>query len=156
MDGHNFEKLKKHILDLSSAKEFATACKEWELDSVELSEEWDNCPCGQDIKEHCYIKNIINGNTTYVGNKCIKRFMDRNEDNLFEGLRRIKTDEKANANQAVIDYAFQRGFIHDDKEHKFLVETKNKRKLSEPQLRWKIKINRRILNKTVVHKRTIR
>ncbi|MGC0798982.1 hypothetical protein WKH50_03430 [Pantoea agglomerans] len=156
MEGHHFERLKEHILSLSVSDSFAVACNEWELDTIELSEEWDNCPCGQDIKEHCYIRNKINNNTTYVGNQCIKRFMNKNEDSLFDGLKRIKDDLKANANQAVIDYAYKKGFIYDEKEYNFLVSTKNKRKLTPGQIGWKEKVNRRILNGTVVKRRTIR
>ena len=72
---HNFERLKAHILPLSNANDFDVARKEWLLIGVEVSEEWDNCPCGQDIKEHCYIENSLNGKTTYVGNVCINRFI---------------------------------------------------------------------------------
>lgn len=52
---HNFERLKSHILPLSRAASFDAARGEWELVGVELSEEFDSCPCGKDIKEHCYI-----------------------------------------------------------------------------------------------------
>ncbi|GAA0517531.1 hypothetical protein GCM10009414_28930 [Tatumella terrea] len=156
MDGFRFENLKSHILNLSESEDFSVACSEWILDSIELSEEWDNCPCGQDIKEHCYIKNKLNNKTTYVGNKCIKRFMQKDEDNLFSGMRRIKENPRANASQAVIDYAQRKGYLHDEKEYNFLVQTKNKRKLSELQLRWKEKINNRILSGIVVKKRTVR
>ena len=48
------------------------------LEDVEVSEEFDNCPCGQEIKEHCYIRNLLNGNKTYVGNVCINRFIGIN------------------------------------------------------------------------------
>ncbi|MCF6321205.1 MAG: hypothetical protein L3J32_05480, partial [Rhizobiaceae bacterium] len=59
MEGHNFERLKAHILPLSVSRDFNIARTEWDLIGVEVSDEFDNCPCGQDIKEHCYIKNVL-------------------------------------------------------------------------------------------------
>jgi len=56
---------------------------------------------------------------------------------------------------AVISYAEERGYLFD-KEPAFLRSTVKKRDLSESQLAWKEKINRRILNQTVVRRRTIR
>ena len=117
---HNFERLKAHILPLSKAKDFETARTEWKLVAVEISDEFDNCPCGQEIKEHCYIENAGTGNQTYVGNVCINRFIGIDTGNLFDGLRRIAEDDTANANEDVIEYANERGFLFD-KEYDFLV-----------------------------------
>lgn len=61
MDSHNFERLKAHILPLSLSQDFDVARREWGLVAVEISDEWDHCPCGQDIKEHCYIRNRMTG-----------------------------------------------------------------------------------------------
>ncbi len=63
MASHNFERLKAHILPLSMANDFESARQEWRLEAIEISEEWDHCPCGQEIKEHCYIRNGLNGNS---------------------------------------------------------------------------------------------
>lgn len=62
--GHNFEMLRAHILPLSVSQVFEIARQEWSLEAVEISDEWDNCPCGQDIKEHCYIHNRLTGRKT--------------------------------------------------------------------------------------------
>jgi hypothetical protein len=150
--GHNLERLKAHILPLSESKDFNTARQEWMLTGVELHEEWDNCPCGQDIKELCHIKNQINGNKAYVGNVCINRFIGIQTGNLFDGLKRIAQNPKANVNQDLIMYAFKLGYLYDENELKFLMETRNMRNLSPAQISWKEKINRRILNHTVVKK----
>lgn len=150
---HNFERLKAHILPLSVSKDFYTARIEWQLIGIEVSEEFDNCPCGQEIKEHCYIRNQKNGNTTYVGNVCINRFIGIQTGNLFAGLKRIAADSKANANEDLIHHAHKLGYIYES-EYKFLMETRFKRKLSEKQMIWKQKINRRITNKTVVRRRS--
>jgi hypothetical protein len=150
---HNFERLKAHILPLSVAQEFHAAKREWTLIGVEVSEEFDHCPCGQQIKEHCYLRNQINGNTTYVGNVCVNNFVGIKTGNLFSGLKRIAADNQANANEDLIEHAYRFGYIFE-KEYKFLMETRLKRKLSPAQASWKQKINRRILNKTVVQRRS--
>jgi hypothetical protein len=64
---HNFEQLKAHILPLSEASTFEAARQEWVLDYVEVSDDFDSCPCGHDIREHCYIRNVRTSNQTYVG-----------------------------------------------------------------------------------------
>lgn len=150
---HNFERLKAHILPLSVSQNFHIARTEWVLIGIEVSEEFDNCPCGQEIKEHCYIRNTKNGNTTYVGNVCIDRFIGIETGNLFSGLKRIAANANANANEDLIEHAYKFGYIYES-EYKFLMETRFKRKLSEKQMAWKQKINRRITNKTVVQRRS--
>ena len=152
---HNFERLKAHILPLSQAATFEAARSEWVLDSIEVSDEFDLCPCGQDIKEHCYLRNTVTGHQTYVGNVCVNRFIGIDTGTLFDGLRRIKENLAANPNLAVIAYAESKGFLFD-KEPQFLRSTVRKRILSSAQKAWKEKINRRILNGTVVKRRTTR
>ncbi|MEB2513802.1 hypothetical protein SB379_28825 [Burkholderia multivorans] len=152
---HNFERLREHILPLSKSKNFEAARAEWILEFVEVSDEFDSCPCGQDIKEHCYILNKVTDHRTYVGNVCVNRFIGIDTGSLFDGLRRIRENPAANPNLAVIAYAEARGFLFD-KEPDFLRATVRKRVLSSAQKAWKEKINRRILQGTVVRRRTIR
>lgn len=156
MESHNFERLKAHILPLSVSQVFDVARTEWLLEAIEISDEFDNCPCGQEIKEHCYIRNRLNGYATYVGNVCINRFIQIDTGNLFEGLRRIAADIRANANHDLIEHAWRNGYLFGEKEYTFLKQTMLKRKLSQPQMAWKEKINRRILAKTKVRQRTQR
>ncbi len=156
MDGHNFEHLKAHILPLSVSQVFDVARTEWDLIAVEISEEFDNCPCGQDIKEHCYIRNRLNGNATYVGNVCINRFIQIDTGNLFDGLKRIAADNGANANHDLIEHAYRMGYLFGEKEYTFLKQTARKRNLSAAQIAWKQKINRRIIAQTIVRQRTQR
>ena len=156
MEGHNFERLKAHILGLSVASDFEQARSEWELDAVEVSEEFDQCPCGKEIKEHCYILNSRNGNKTYVGNVCINRFLRIDTGNLFDGLKRITLNPSANANADLIEYAWEKGFLWGENEYSFLKRTMKKRNLSPDQISWKRKINSRILKGTVVRRRTVR
>lgn len=156
MEGHNFERLKAHILSLSVSQRFDVARTEWSLIAVELSEEFDECPCGQEIKEHCYIRNRLNGNESYVGNVCINRFLQVDTGNLFDGLKRIAKDLAANANNDLIEHAYRMGYLYGEKEYTFLKQTMRKRNLSAAQIAWKVKINRRIVSQTVVRKRTTR
>lgn len=150
---HNFERLKAHILPLSRAQHFDAARGEWELVGVELSEEWDSCPCGKEIKEHCYIQNKLTLHRTHVGNVCINRFMGIETGNLFEGLKRISDNPRANANLDVIEHAQKLGYLFPN-EYAFLMQTRLKRKLSPAQIAWKEKINRRITSQTVVRRRS--
>ena len=149
---HNFERLKAHILPLSKSHAFETARHEWKLVGVEISEEFDNCPCGKEIKEHCYIENTSTGHKTYVGNVCINRFIGIDTGNLFNGIKRIAKDPTANANADLIDHAYKLGYIYET-EYAFLMQTRLKRILSVKQIAWKEKINRRIINQTVVQRR---
>ena len=153
MESHNLERLKAHILPLSVSQVFESARSEWDLIFVELSEEPDHCPCGQQILEHCYIRNRLTGQETYVGNVCINRFLKIETGSLFDGLKRIRDDLGANANEAVIEYAQRNGYLFPNEYH-FLHDTKRKRKPSGSQLSWKKKINSRILSKTVVRRRS--
>jgi hypothetical protein len=152
---HHFEALKAHILPLSEADTFEVARHEWTLAYVEVSEEFDSCPCGQEIKEHCYIRNSKTGQQTYVGNVCVNQFIGIDTGTLFDGLKRLKANPQANANLAVVEYAEKRGYLFD-KEADFLKQTMRKRALSPLQLSWKEKINRRIIRNTVVKRRTDR
>jgi hypothetical protein len=71
-------------------------------------------------------------------------------------LKRIAKDPTANANSDLIEHAMRMGYLYGEKEYTFLKKTVRKRILSEKQLAWKVKINRRIIAQTVVVKRTVR
>lgn len=150
---HNFERLKAHILPLSRSKIFETARREWGLVGIEISAEFDNCPCGQEILEHCFIHNDVTGSTTFVGNVCVNRFIGIETGTLFDGLRRVRQNPAANANEALIRHAQNSGYLYE-KEFDFLMDTRHKRDLSPKQIEWKKKINRRILKQTVVQRRS--
>ena len=148
---HNRQALAAHIVELSEAETFDEAVDEWDFTAIEFVEEGDHCPCGQHIHEQCFITNRHNGNTTYVGNVCINRFMGMDTKTLVAGLHRIQRDECANPNEAVIEYANARGYLFP-KEYDFLIGIHRKRNFSTKQQAWKEKINRRILNQVVVRR----
>lgn len=149
-DTHNFRKLKEHILSLSVADDFVGAKSEWLLDSVCVTLDFGQCPCGKKIKEHCYLKNERNGNFTWVGNVCVRQFMDINAGTLFDGLKRIRDNSSARPNVMLIKYAWDRGYLFGEHEYKFLTDINRKRKLSDKQLHWLQRINRRIVESIVV------
>jgi len=139
------ENLSSHILELSEAKNFNDAKKEWVLDYIEIAEELESCPCGhENIKDLCYIKNTLNGNTTFVGNVCVNKFVGIDARNLFTGVKRIREDIESNMNEDLIVYAEGKGWLKYG-EYNFLLDTKRKRNLSYKQISWKTSINHRIL-----------
>ncbi len=154
MSGHNQHALREHICSVSVAPFWEAAVREWELFGIEKSEEWGQCPCGQKIKEHCFLRNRINDAVTHVGNVCVNRFMSIETDSLFQGLRKIAADSKAKPNAALIDYAFRTGFLFGQNEYEFLTDVARKRILTPKQASWIEKINRRILSKTIVRRST--
>lgn len=148
---HNLRQLKAHILDLSEADNFNDAKLEWELDGVLVTLNFGQCPCGVRIKEHCYLKNRRNENTTWVGNVCVRRFMDIDAGSLFRGLRRVRNNNSAKPNDALIEYAWRRGHLYGENEFDFLTSIRRQhRRLSEKQKNWLQKINRRIIESIVV------
>lgn len=150
-DDHNFERLKAHIMPLSMAPTFEQARNEWKVIGVHIERNWDACPCGQPIKELCFLENKITKQRTYVGNICVNRFMGIETGNLLEGLKKIMKEPSANANTDVIEYAKNNGYLFE-KEYTFLIETRRKRKISAKQEQWKIRINQRILQQSIVSK----
>ncbi len=138
---------------MSIAQYFHAAKLELELIGVAVSGEFYHCPCGQQIKEHYYFRNKINGNTTYVSNVCVNNSVGIKIGHLFSGLKRVAAGSKANANEDLIKHAYKFDYIYET-EYKFLMETRLRRKLSPVQASWKQKINRRILNKAVVQRRS--
>lgn len=148
----NFQKLKEHILSISTNKvDFNEAKKEWILDYIVVTKEFGKCPCGQSIKEHCHLKNKHNEKTTFVGNVCVYRFIELKTRPIFDGLRRVRNKITAKPNPALIEYAQQRGFLYGDHEYDFLQNIKRKRSLSDKQEHWLTKINRRIVEEIVVN-----
>lgn len=152
MKTFNFEKLKEHILPLSvNQTDFYAAKKEWLLDYIMVTQEFGSCPCGKAIKEHCHLKNELNGKTTFVGNVCVYRFIEIDARSIFTGLGRVKKNNAAKPNEALIEYANEKGYLYGQNEYDFLQQIKRKRNLSDKQKHWLTKINRRIVEQIVVN-----
>lgn len=144
------ENLQKHILQLSEASDFNIARTEWIVDHIYKSTHLETCPCSTPIIEHCCIRNMINGNTTFVGSICIRRFMDIDAHKLFNGLKKIEKDLKAKPNHDLIEYARRSGHLYGDNEYRFLKSIEKIDNLSAKQKQWLYFINRRITRKIVV------
>lgn len=76
--------------------------------------------------------------------------MDIDVTSLFTGLIAVQNNREAIPNRDVIEYAFRRGYLYDDREYGFLRDIENAQNLSESQRHWLGKINRRIIEKIVV------
>lgn len=112
------ENIANHILSLSNNKiDFDMAKMEWELDEVILTISFGRCPCGMMIKERCYIKHKENGNKTYVGHFCARDFMGINANDIVFGLKTIQQNPLAQPNDALIEYAKEKGFLFDNHEY---------------------------------------
>lgn len=149
---YSVERLRAHILSLSEADSFNEAKLEWVLDGVCVTQEFGQCPCGVRIKEHCCLLNGRNGNTTWVGNVCVRKFMDINADMLFRALNRVRNNNSAKPNIALIEYAWRRGYLYGPHEYEFLTNICRRHIPSERQMHWLQKINRRIVESIVVRR----
>lgn len=144
----NDELLKAHIMSLSLADDYLNAKKEWTLVDIEYDENGDHCPCGHKIKEKCYIHNRFTNKDTYVGNICINKFLGIDTGKAFAGLKQIIENNYKIPNEDLIGWAYELGYI-DDKDKNFIFDIKknNKKKLSNPQVKWLNDINNRIIKK---------
>lgn len=112
-DTYSFRKLKVHILERSIADNFNDAKLEWVLDRIMLTTSFGRCPCGKQIKEHCYLRNQKNEKTTWVGNVCVRRFMNIDSRHLFTGLKKILENNSATPNTTLIEYAWTRTYMEN-------------------------------------------
>lgn len=141
--------LHAHIIELSEATEWDEARKEWELASIHYVDEPDTCPCGhRPINEICVIKNSQNGQTTEVGNHCVRNFMSISSGNLFPSLRNVRGDIERSFNDEMIYYAHRQGIINEW-EKGFYINIWRKRNLTTKQAATKQKVNEKILRKLI-------
>jgi len=143
---HTRYRLAAEILDLSDAKRWQDAKREWHLIQVYLSppDEPGICLCGRyPIREHCVLLNHVNGNTAVVGNRCVQQFLGMPSESLFASLRRVLADNTKPLNPDVVEMAAKQGWI-SNWEHKFYLDTWDKRRLST-----RVKINAQILMRAV-------
>lgn len=145
-ESYNFRQLSRAILALSKASDWETARKEWALVDIIEAETPETCLCGHyPIIEICEIHNRLTGNTTEVGNVCVKRFLGVRSDLIFTALKRIRKDPEKSLNADAIAFFRQRKLL-TDWEYGFLRDTMRKRSLSEKQLNVRRRINEKILN----------
>ncbi len=134
------------IIELSTAKFWDAAKLEWKISDIEMSDEWQTCLCGQyPIRELCHLINTSNGNSTTVGNCCVKKFMpDLSSNKLFTAFKRVRKNIEKSLNSEFIQLAFERNWI-DQLSRDFYLNIMRKTKLSEKQRKWKVSINEKIV-----------
>ena len=134
------------IVALSESDTWETAKLEWMLYDVFYDHESPGvCLCGHaPIVEHCVLLNRRNHVRTIVGNVCVKKFMGIRSDQILDGLKRVSEDKGKALNEKAIQFAFAKGWVNDW-EHKFLLSTVRKRKLSESQRSKRLQINSHVL-----------
>jgi len=149
MEQTNAALLELEIVQLSKSDCFELARKEWKLSRIEKQQALDSCLCGQVIKELCYITNQINGNTVYVGNVCVNKFMQIDTGTMFNGLNRIMKDSTANPSEDLVNHALELGILKSN-EARFLRSLVGRSKLSAKQQNWKKSLNLRMVHSLVV------
>lgn len=144
----NRYKLVEVITQHSIADDWIQAKKEW----VPFDFYCDNsgtlgCCCGKlPIINICVIKHLVSDDTLIVGNCCITKFMDLPISNkIFTSLTKLRKDISKSLNIDVIHYLKEINIINDY-EYQFYLDRKNKRKLTDKQKAFKIKINQKFLN----------
>jgi len=139
-------RLTQGIIELSDAKIWDVAKLEWRLAEVYEAEEPDTCLCGHfPIIEICVLHNAINGNTTIVGNCCVRKFIGLPSDKIFQAIKRLRKNNEKSLNAEAIQYAREKKWI-DEWEKSFYLDIMRKRKLSPKQLNKKIQINEKIVS----------
>lgn len=147
---HNLRNLQNHILPLSTTSNWEAAKLEWVLDYVEVLQfdevpEPETCPCGHfPIVELCWIRNTSNGNLTYVGNVCVKRFMGMPVNAVADGFKRIVEDFSKALNAAATEFSFAQGWI-TEWERNYCLNTARKRNLTFNQMSKRVQINKQLL-----------
>lgn len=145
--------LPQRITDLSVAKDWSQAVREWVPDGIEILEDGvDACLCGHAIKELCYIRNTKNHRTAIVGNHCIQKFEKGSEGHaafasvpkIIRGAKRILGDPAAAANEALIDLASRKG-LFTPQDAQFYLDTLRKRALTWSQKMYRTRLNRKLL-----------
>jgi len=132
--------LTQGIINLSSSSNWDAAKLEWRLSEIYEADEPETCLCGHHpIIEICVISNKNNGNTTNVGNCCVKKFMGLPSDKIFQAIKRVRKDNEKSLNAEAIQYAYDRDWINDwEKDFYLDVMRKPKKTLSQKQLNKKI------------------
>ena len=149
---YNNEDFMEHILERSCAEHYKVAVKEWDYIYNTQDESPTHCPCGHGITERCYIKNRVTGETTFVGNVCVEKFMGIDNKKIVAGVKRITEDNTRNANKALIDHADKQGYLFDG-DRDFLMKRKNRKHENLDTTTERVikkNINNRIINRTVV------
>lgn len=144
----NRYKLVEVITQQSIAEDWLEAKKEWyPFDFYCDHSGIKGCCCGKfPILNVCVIKHKVSDKTLIVGNCCITKFMDFPISNkIFTSGTKLRKDIAKSLNIDVIHHLKEINIINDY-EYQFYLDRKNKRKLTDKQKTFKIKINQKFLN----------
>jgi hypothetical protein len=141
----NSIKLKKEIINLSVSDEWEIAKKEWDVWTIFIEEGWDNCLCGQSIKECCVLRNKLNKHECIVGNVCVNNFLGITTDHLFKSVKSVAKNLTKSFSVDVISHAFTNKWINLW-ERGFYEDIMSLPKLSYKQKATKLKLNKKILD----------
>jgi hypothetical protein len=137
------EILVKTLIEYSSSSNWYKAKKEWFINDIyETDRDYERCSCSHyPIKEIITIHNKINDNELIIGNCCIKKIIEDENDyaKFFQAIRNKKI------NKAVIDQSYKDGILNKW-EDDFMLNVWRKRKLSEKQNSAYSKIKQKILS----------
>ncbi len=138
--------LKQRIIEMSDANNWERAVLEWKLQGVYMDKK-TTCLCGHyPIVNICEIRNYLNNNTAIVGNCCVNNFLGLHSKKIFGAIKRVHMDIDKSFNTETIEFAFYKKWVNEW-EKEFYLDIKNKRNLSDKQLKCKRKINKKILNR---------
>jgi hypothetical protein len=115
------------------------------LDHIYFAGQPQGCLCSKfPIGEICVLTNKKNGKVTEVGNCCVEKFIGLESDIIFQGVKRVKDDNKKSLNKASIEFAFDKGWL-TEWEHRFSLDTMRKRRMSDRQMAVRVRINEKVL-----------
>lgn len=142
-------RLIKEIIDLSESNVWDEAKREWYLDEIFHEPDSEECLCGHfPINEICIIANKANDNKAKVGNCCVKKFFGMDTQNYFSSIKRVSKNNSKSVSKKLVFYAKNRRIINDW-EYTFYLNIHRKRNLSDKQKMYKIKINKKIMEKVL-------
>lgn len=145
--GHNEAKFKAAILALSISNVWDDAKAEWQLHFVYDDPGDRACECEHSpIHQICVIKNHRNGNTTEVGNVCVRRFLRLVSNRIFAVLRRVRADINNSLNPAALELFRDRGVITYAEEQEYKSYWRKRTTITGVEKKQKIAINQRVLD----------
>ena len=84
----------KELINLSKAKQYKEAIKEWRLQNVIYDEDGTRCICNKYIHYLCHIINIKNGKMTIIGSHCCNHIEKSIEKQAKERIDKLKNPHK--------------------------------------------------------------
>ena len=148
-------KLITEIIKRSEAATWHEAKKEWHFSGATFAPLGDmrTCLCGHTpIVELYHLDNVYNHQAVIVGNVCVNKFMDIEEDvkKIIPCLLRVKEKLSKSLNSETLELAIAKDLL-TEWEHDFYWDTLGKRKLSLKQENVRKRINKKVLNNLIKH-----